>query len=249
MHRVRVDPDILTQEPMTLPRAAIHYITRVLRLHVGDEISAFDGTGREYWLRLTHVSPTLVQGERIAFLAAAPAPKPLVLGQGLPKGAKFDFVVEKGSELGLTSLVPLYTERTVVRDTRGQVTERLARWQRIAEAAARQCGRQTLLEVCPPIPLADFCVQYHTAPVKIVCWEEEQHQGLRQVLERHAGQSPVVVLVGPEGGLTAQEVAVARSHGFVAVNLGPRLLRTETAAIAITSIVCYSLGDLEPPRV
>jgi 16S rRNA (uracil1498-N3)-methyltransferase len=249
MHRVRVDPEILAQEPTTLPRAAIHYITRVLRLRVGDEIRAFDGTGREYRLRLTHVSPTLVQGERITFLAAAPYPKPLVLGQGLPKGAKLDLIVEKCSELGLTTLVPLYTERTVVRDTRGSVTDRIARWQRIAEAAARQCGRQTLLEVCPPIPLADFCAQYHTAPVKMVCWEEEQHQGLRQVLEVHAGQSPVVVLVGPEGGLTPQEVAVARSHGFVAVNLGPRLLRTETAAIAITSIVCYSLGELEPPRV
>jgi 16S rRNA (uracil1498-N3)-methyltransferase len=82
--------------------------------------------------------------------------------------------------------------------------------------------------------------------MKLVCWEEEQQQGLWHVLERLAGQSPVVVLIGPEGGLTAQEVALARAHGFVTVSLGPHVLRTETAAIAITSIIRYSMRALEP---
>lgn len=157
-----------------------------------------------------------------------------------------DLIVEKCSEFGLTTLVPLYTARTVVREVPERMGEKLARWRRIAEAAARQCGRSTLLDLLPPVVLADFCAHYSAAPMKLVCWEEEQRQGLRQVLDGLAGQSPVVVLIGPEGGLTAQEVAIARAQGFVTVSLGPYVLRTETAAIVITSIIRYSMGALEP---
>ena len=173
-------------------------------------------------------------------------PTPFILGQALPKGTKMDLIVEKCSELGLTILVPLYTERTVVREMPERLAGKMARWQRIAAAAARQCGRRTLLEVQPPMALGDFCGRYRSAPVKLVCWEEERHCGVRQVLERLAGQSPIVVLIGPEGGLTVHEVGMAREHGFTTVSLGPRLLRTETTAIVLTSIVRYSLGELEP---
>jgi 16S rRNA (uracil1498-N3)-methyltransferase len=232
---------------VTLPGAVAHYLTHVLRLQVGDEVGAFDGTGQEYRLRLSCVSATHVQAERLALLAtAAPHLKPFILGQALPKGAKMDLIVEKCSELGLTTLVPLYTERTVVRQTPARLAGKMARWQRIAAAAARQCGRRTLLDVQPPMALGDFCMGYRSAPVKLVCWEEERYHGMRPVLERQPGESPIVVLIGPEGGLTIQEVEMARAHGFITVSLGPRVLRTETAAIVLTSIVRYSLGDLEP---
>ena len=219
----------------------------MLRLRAGDEIQAFDGVGHLYQFRLTTVSATTVLGQVTTLLTYGTArPKLLVLGQALAKGTKMDLIVGKCAELGLTALVPLYTTRTVVREVPERMGEKLARWQRLAAAAARQCGRPTLLELLPPMPLADFCAHYSAAPVKLVCWEEEQLQGLRQILDRLAGQSPVVVLIGPEGGLTAQEIAVAQAQGFVPVNLGPYMLRTETAAIAITSIIRYSLGELEP---
>jgi 16S rRNA (uracil1498-N3)-methyltransferase len=157
-----------------------------------------------------------------------------------------DLIVEKCSELGLTTLVPLHTERTVVREASERLATRMARWQRIAAAAARQCGRRTLLDVQPPMALRDFCGRYGSAPVKLVCWEEERRQGIRQVLESLAGQSPIVLLIGPEGGLTVHEVETARTQGFITVSLGSHLLRTETAAIVLTGIVRYSLGDLEP---
>ena len=159
-----------------------------------------------------------------------------------------DLIVEKCSELGLTTLVPLYTERTVVREASERLATKMTRWQRIAVAAARQCGRRTLLEVQPPMALRDFCVHYGSAPVKLVCWEEERQQGMRQVLESVNDRSPIVIVVGPEGGLTAHEVEVARTEGFTTVSLGPHLLRTETAAIVLTGIVRYSLGALEPSR-
>jgi len=247
MHRVCVPPGTLDQPTVTLPLAVAHYVTHVLRLRVGDELGAFDGTGQECRLRLSRVSPTHVQGEMVALLArVAPSPTPFILGQALPKGTKMDLIVEKCSELGLTTLVPLYTDRTVVRQAPERLAGKMARWQRIAAAAARQCERRTLLDVPPPMALEDFCVCYRSAPVKLVCWEEERHHGMRQVLDRLTGQSPIVALIGPEGGLTGHEVAMAREHGFTTVSLGPRLLRTETAAIVLTSIVRYSLGELEP---
>src|SRR5215472_11146612 len=232
MHRVCVPQGTLDQAAVMLPPAIAHYVVHVLRLQVGDELGAFDGTGQECRLRVTSIASTHVQGERIEVLAtAAPSPRPFILGQAWPKGAKMDLIVEKCSELGLTTLVPLYTDRTVVHEAPERLAGKMALWQRIAAAAARQCGRRTLLDVQPPMALRDFCVRYGSAPVKLVCWEEERQQGLRQILEGLTGQSPIVLLIGPEGGLAVHEIEMARTEGFTPISLGLHLLRTETAAI------------------
>jgi 16S rRNA (uracil1498-N3)-methyltransferase len=246
MYRVRIPSGGQEGERLILQKAEAHYVANVLRLRKGDEVQAFDGAGQAFRLRLLTVCPALVEGQLTAMLPSwEDGDLQIVLGQGISKGAKMDLIVEKCSELGLTTLVPVYTERTVVRDT-GRDAAKLARWRRVAEAAARQCGRRVFLELQTSVTLRDFCATYRWAPVKLVCWEEEQQRGLRQVLEGLARQSPVVVLIGPEGGLTPTEVAMAQSHGFLSVSLGPRRLRTETAAIAMTSILRYSLGELEP---
>jgi 16S rRNA (uracil1498-N3)-methyltransferase len=248
MHRVCIPTGVKAGERILLPKPEAHYVANVLRLRSGDEVQALDGAGHAFRLRLLTVSSAAVEGELVTTLTSREDEGvQLVLGQGVPKGPKMDLIVEKCSELGLTTLIPVYTERTVGRDT-ARAAAKLPRWRRVAAAAARQCGRQVFLEVQAPVSLRDFCVTYEAAPVKIVCWEEEQKQGLRQVLERGTGQSPVVILIGPEGGLTPEEVALAQSHGFLAVSLGWCLLRTETAAIAVTSIIRYSSGALEPQR-
>ncbi len=165
MPRVRIAPGVRCGELVTLRKPEAHYVARVLRLRAGEEISAFDGEGQTCRLRLITVSPTLVEGVVIAPLAHSEARcTPVVLGQALTKGAKMDLVVEKCSELGLTTLVPLYTARTVVREQATHAAK-LVRWRRIAEAAARQCGRATLLEVQAPMSLADFCTTYRAAPL------------------------------------------------------------------------------------
>ena len=247
MHRAYVAPGILDEAVISLPRETAHYVARVLRLRVGEQISLFDGNGRECVVRLTHVSANLVQGERLALLASPPpCNNVVVLGQGLPQGAKMDWIVEKCSELGLSTLVPLQTEMSAVRRAGQRMTEKMARWQRVAAAAAGQCGRRTLLELATPSSLADFCASYDAAPVKIICWEHEKSRGIRQVLEAGNDGYPIVALVGPESGFTADEVAVAKAHGFVPASLGPRRLRTETAAVAVTGIIRYSRGELDP---
>jgi 16S rRNA (uracil1498-N3)-methyltransferase len=246
MRRVRIPAGVKEGERFLLPKTEAHYVANVLRLRMGDDVQAFDGAGQAFQLRLLTVSSAAVEVQLITTLTSREAEcVQLVLGQGVPKGPKMDLIVEKCSELGLTTLIPVYTERTIVRDA-ARAAAKLARWRRVAAAAARQCGRQVFLDIQMPVSLKDFCVTYCDAPVKIVCWEAEQEQGLRQVLEGSARQSPVVILIGPEGGLTPEEVAVAQSHGFMAASLGCHLLRTETAAIAVTSIIRYSFGALEP---
>lgn len=247
MHRIRLNSTPQHDTCVTLSATQAHYVARVLRLRVGDTIAAFDGTGHEWCLRLIRVSGKRVEAEIIAAqLANTTALTPVILGQALPKSAKMDLIVEKCSELGLTTLVPLYTERTVVRETPERLPARVARWQRIAEAAAKQCGRHTLLDVQAPQSLADFCRHSPMLAAKILCWEGERQGGIRQILEPLRDAGSYVVLIGPEGGWTGAEVELARTHGFVPVSLGPRVLRTETAAIAITSLIRYSRGDLEP---
>ena len=247
MHRVYVPPATLDQPVISLSDERAHYIARVLRLRGGDEVGLFDGSGQEWLVRLTCVSAGLVQGERVSMLATPPpCDKVVVLGQGLPQGTKMDWIVEKCSELGLSTLVPLHTELAAVRSVGRRINERMARWHRIAAAAAGQCGRRTLLELGTPSSVADFCTRYAAAAVKIICWEREKSRGVRQGLEAGDDRYPVAVLVGPESGFTEDEVAVAETYGFVPVSLGPRRLRTETAAVAVTTIIRYGRGELDP---
>lgn len=248
MRRIHLASTPAVGEIVTLPAAQAHYVSRVLRLRVGDTLATFDGAGYESHLSLTTVSGHRVQGQVVdaATRLSSALPMPIILGQGLPKSAKMDLIVEKCSELGLTTLVPLYTARTVVRETPNRAATKLARWHRIAEAAARQCGRALLLDIHPPQPLTAFYEQYGTLPGKLLCWEHERQLGLRQAIDHLSGGDAIAVLVGPEGGWTAQEVDEARAHGFTTISLGPHLLRTETAAIAITSLIRYSRGAFEP---
>jgi 16S rRNA (uracil1498-N3)-methyltransferase len=247
MHRVRVAVGAPEGTTITLTASQAHYVSRVLRLRVDDVIAVFDGSGREWQVQLTHVEPAAVQGRVVACTEDTRVPaQTVILGQGLPKHGKMDLIVEKCSELGLDTLVPLYTERTVVRERVERQAARLSRWQRVAEAAARQSGRRTLLDIQSPQSLQDFCEAYSTAPARIVCWEDEQTCGARHVIESVRRGGPCVVLVGPEGGLTAQEVTCARRYGFTPMSLGPRILRTETAAIVVTALLRYRLGDLDP---
>ncbi len=248
MRRIRLTDPPQDGDTVTLASPEARYVARVLRLRVGDEVAAFDGHGREWHLRLTAVAPEFVEGHVITAVAATSAsPLPLILGQGLPKkSSNMDLIVEKCSELGLTTLVPLYTDRTVVREAPGRLETKLARWRRVAEAAARQCGRRVLLDIHAPQLFRDFCVAHRAVPTKIVSWEEERHRGIRDVLEQPTPAGPAGVLVGPEGGLTEPEVAHARSNGFVAVSLGPRILRTETAAMTLVSLIRYAQGEFDP---
>lgn len=207
---------------------------RTLRLAAGACVRVIDDAGGEHDVVLERVSGREAVGRIVA--SAHPvreSPLALVLAPALLKGPKMDLVVEKATELGVQRLAPVVTARVV-----GLGAHR-ERWQRIAVAAAKQSGRTRVPEIDAPAPLA-VLVAAPWPGLRLVPWEAETAVRLDAL---PAQATAVVALVGPEGGLAADEVALARAHGFVALTLGPRILRAETAAIAIAVHCQRRWGD------
>jgi 16S rRNA (uracil1498-N3)-methyltransferase len=186
-------------------------------------------------------------------LAAAPEPPELVLVQALARGEKLDLVVQKATELGVHRIVPVSTERAVPRVEEERGEARLVRWRKIAREAARQSRRTDLPRI---EPLTTFAAAVSAQPadaLKLVFWEQARARHLRSIVAEHLGDAPVaplplpptiVIAVGPEGGFSDEEVSIARASGFQVAGLGPRILRTETAAFTALAVIGYVFGDL-----
>jgi 16S rRNA (uracil1498-N3)-methyltransferase len=250
--RVYVDAPLESGARVTLERSAASHVTRVLRLRCGDELMLFNGRGGEYAARIDTVhggEVTLAVGE--ARPAERESPLRITLAQGISRGERMDFVVQKATELGLTRLAPLYTERSIVRLDAHQADRKLLHWRAVAIAACEQCGRNRLPEISPAGELTEFVRAASVAAHSAAGLSGGGH--LRLLLsptaERRIGdlEGPVneaIVLVGPEGGLADAEQDAAATAGFTAVQLGPRVLRTETAAIAALTLLQREFGDL-----
>lgn len=205
-----------------------------LRLGAGAELVVLDAAGVEHTVVLEQVTAR----EAVARVVASAQPRresplDLVLAPALLKGSKMDMVVEKATELGVRRIVPVETRRMVGRG------DHVDRWRRIAVAAAKQSGRTQVPDVDSPRPLAAFLTDAWPG-VRLLPWEGETS---RRLDELPAAASAVVALVGPEGGLADDEVAAAEAHGFVPITLGPRILRAETAAIAVAAHCQRRWGD------
>lgn len=230
-------------ETIRLDGEAHRYLSRVLRVAVGASVDVFDGRGREATTTVERVGPRdlilRVVERRTVEQRATP---PVTLLQGLPRAERMDLVVQKAAELGATRVVPVRAARSAS----GQQA-RPERWDRIAREAARQCGRAELLDVAPLVSLEAAVAAEQGAlaagGVGVVPWEEEPDAPSLSSLVPPAPTS-VAVLIGPEGGLTADEIAAATAAGFRVATLGPRILRTETAAIAALAVIQSRVGGL-----
>jgi 16S rRNA (uracil1498-N3)-methyltransferase len=234
-------------EQVRLSREQAHQVAHVLRLKAGDTITVLDGTGQEYDVTLTVVSSTEALGRITGQRPAAGEPAvELTLFQSLLAREKFEWVLQKATEVGVAQVVPVLTERSLVRVKRMEANK-LDRWRRIVAEAAEQShrGRIPKLEQACTFPEAvaqrrdfDRCliaVPFHEAPA------------LRDTLRGLAGtEASIALLIGPEGGFTPEEVALACERGAVPVSLGPRVLRTETAAVVAAALVLYELGEMGP---
>lgn len=247
MHRFFVTPDAVKGNVVTITGDDVHHITRVLRLGRGDLISVLDGTGAEYEVAIAEVREGAVFGEimRVAARASEPGAEITVV-QGLPKGDKMDLVVQKCTEIGVRAIIPAVTARSVVRlDDDGRARRKAARWRRIAEEAAKQSGRGVIPEVRDIVSLREALeTTVPAVDLAVIPWELENGTGLRQALESRPDARRFAVFIGPEGGFDLSEVEVARSAGAVPVSLGPRILRTETAALVVAAAILYHTGDL-----
>ncbi len=238
-----------TEQPLS-PRSEIefgaelaHRLTRVLRLTAGERIVLVNGAGMEYEAEILETSGRSVRCSILAERPALAEPNVrLSLYQALIKESRFEFVLEKATELGVSIIAPVISARSVVRpDQRSQAKQ--VRWRRIVIEAAEQCGRAAPPTLAAPATLADSIRQ---APgVSILLWEEERALGLSDVLrDTQTLGSEISLFIGPEGGFEPEEAAAARAAGAQVESLGKRVLRSETAAIAAITIVMQAVGEL-----
>lgn len=222
-----------------------HHIGKVLRLKPGAQVVVVTAAGEEYDVILEEILPAKVRGS-VAGQRESSGEPPLevILIQGLPKGDKLELIIQKCTELGIAEIWPVCTERSIVRYTGKKAEERRERWQRIAREAAKQCRRQRIPRVMDVLSWQQ-AMQNITGDFQgILLWESEDTKSLKETLFSMNCRNPVYVFVGPEGGFTKEEVALAKEKGVSTVTLGPRILRTETAGMAALSIIMYQLGDL-----
>ena len=250
--RFFVTPDQLeTDTQGTVTRARITedealHAARVLRLVVDDRVVICDGSGLEYLGVLRQVSVAECLAEIIAERYGPAEPRvQLHLFAGLSKGDRMDYLIQKCTELGVTAIHPVFTERTVVRLEGSKAAARTQRWQRIAREAAKQCGRARYPSVSMVEPLEEAVSRHPCRPL-IVAWEEAT-EPLRSWLDRPHPVSEIGwgAVIGPEGGLSSEEVECLIERGAVVGGGGPRSLRTETAGVVLVTLIAHALGELD----
>jgi 16S rRNA (uracil1498-N3)-methyltransferase len=235
--RVFVPPERLEGDRVTLTGEPHRHLVKVLRVRGGEDVIVFDGRGHEIEARVLAVGPRMLELALGARRAVAPPPVAITLLQAVARGERMDLIIQKTTELGVTTIVPVLAERSVSRPPAG----RTRRWQTIAAEAARQSGRADLPAVRDVVSLEAALT--FGAGTRLLLWEEERGVSLQGALA--AKPNDVALLVGPEGGWAAAEVEAARRAGFVPVGLGPRVLRVETAAIVAVALVQAAAGGLE----
>lgn len=248
--RLWVKPALLDGTELVLGGEDFHYLARVHRLAAGDDVTLFDGAGRQATARVVavdgrHDAITLRRGDIEASALVRATAFTLIVA--LLKADKMDLVVQKATELGAARIIPVTTARAIARLDANtlRTMSRRSRWQKIAREASRQSGRLDVPEVESVTALTTALAASPKDALKLMLWEGARQTTLRSVLPP-ADEPPqqIVIAIGPEGGFTVEEVEAARHAGFTPVGLGPRILRTETAALVVLSILGYALGDL-----
>lgn len=244
-HRFFVDPDHIRGDRVNFSPEQAHQLDRVLRLRAGDRVVVLDGRGTEYDVALAEVTRRTARGTIEARREATGEPATtLVLYQSLLRRDKFEWVLQKGTEVGVAVFVPVITRRSLVRDAGKVTADREARWTRILTEAAEQAGRGRVPALHSPMAFSD-AVAEATAREGSALLAHGDAAGLRL---GHAltteGISTVSLFIGPEGGYEPDEVAEAGAAGIQPVTLGPRVLRTETAAVVAAALVFHELGQM-----
>lgn len=240
MHRFFVDPQHFSGDRVSLPADIAHQIRNVLRLRPGTPILLLDNSGAEYEVLLRQVDRQQVVGEAVAKRPSPNEPTvQLTLYQALMKRDKFEWVLQKGTEIGVSAFVPIVTQRSLVQDIDIKANKQ-ARWHKIITEAAEQSRRGRIPELHPPQTLAQALENYPPKP-GFIAWEEEEALTLRKALAVGERPSHISLFIGPEGGFAAEEVEAAQAAGIQAITLGKRILRAETAALVASALVLHEL--------
>lgn len=263
MHRFFVAPEVLQgTERVALPEKLAHQVRDVLHLGVGEQLALLDNSGDEVLAEVAKSGRGGVEVRLLERKAGKPEPTVrIILCQGLLKSARFEWILEKGTELGVSTFAPILCRRSMA-GLEDAGPAKIQRWQRIIQEAAEQCGRSRLPALAPIRPLMHALNDIPPGALAFIPWEEEHGTSLREALTAFSthddpprfgqdGQSAsplvVVLFIGPEGGLLAEEVKLAQRHGVLPVSLGPCILRAETAALMAVANVMYQLEQPSLP--
>lgn len=246
MNRFFVESSSIQDDKITITGPQCRQIHRVLRLRPGDGIVALDNTGWQYRVALKGVSERAVHGTIEDKSPVTTEPRTQInLYQSLIRPAKFEYVLQKGTELGMRAFIPVVSERCLVNIAAADKEAKLIRWRHITREAAEQSGRGLLPLLHPPMPLDAAFAQ--SKGLSLLPWEGERALGIGAALRTHPEEGePLMVnlFIGPEGGFTEAEVDSARRQGILPVSLGPRILRAETAGLVAAAAILYERGDL-----
>ncbi len=237
--RLYLDAPLAAGDLVTLPEAAAHHAVRALRLQAGEEVVLFNGRGGEYAATIESIAKAAVTVRIEAFSAIErESPLAVTLLQGLSSGDRMDLTVQKSVELGVHAIQPVATEKSVVRLAGERAAARCEHWRRIAIASCEQCGRNRIPEILPPLPLARYAAPADALKLVLA---PDAGASLKQAI--HGNAATIVLAVGPEAGFSETEERLLVATGFQPVTLGPRILRTETAAPAALAALNALAGD------
>ncbi len=243
MSRFFVTPEAVGETRIRLTNPDdLHHMLHVLRLRPGEEIDISDGVAWEYRCALRMLRPELAEAEILDRQAFAREPVlDVTLYQGIPRQGKMETIIQKGVELGVSRIVPVFTARSVAADS-GRTEKKLLRWQRVADESVKQCRRGKIPEIGPMLAFADMAKQLDGFDCVLFPYEQEEKRTIKRVL-RYLPSRPrsLCLIIGPEGGFSRREAETLEEAGALCVSLGKTILRTETAGPAALAMVMYEL--------
>ena len=222
------------------------HMTKVIRMARGDRFVLMGGNGEHFLAVVRSIGPREVRADiERALGIPAPSPVEITLCQALLRSDPMDYLIQKTSELGVDRIFPFFSSRTVAKIGAEKFEKKAKHWQGVATSAAKQCGRPLPARISTPISLPELLAGFSGEDCpKLVLWEEEESTGLKKLLQESYKRERIIGMVGPEGGFSEDEIEMTREEGFIPVSLGSRVLRAETAAMAMVAVVQYEWGDL-----
>lgn len=246
MNRFFVKKENIEDNTITITGEDVQHISKVLRLQRGDQIMLCDGEGNDYLAEILEMDKHSVMTKVLDKGASKGEPDiDVVLYQGIPKAAKMDLIIQKCTEMGIKRIVPVFTARTVVKlESEKDERKKVERWSKIAEEAAKQSGRGIVPVIDMPMELAGALDDAKQLDMVIVPYELEDSVSVKEALKKDRRAS-IGFFIGPEGGFQADEVKAAKSSGAIPVTLGSRILRTETAGLAVLAAIMYEYDQMK----
>ncbi len=245
MPRFFTDPSNIGGSEIKITGSDVNHIKNVLRMRAGEEISVSDGAGKDYFGKIRSIDRdcVLIDIEN-SWDSYVELPAEITLFQGLPKADKMELIIQKAVELGACAIVPVITKRTIVRWDEKKQDKKLARWQGIAESAAKQSGRGIIPKVTAPVSFSAALAQAGFMEAAVIPYEKaEGMEAAREKVRSMRGKKSIGVFIGPEGGFDTDEIEAAIKAGVCPITLGRRILRTETAGLTALSILMFELDE------